>query len=79
MLHSTNLAFAKIPIGGHTVSACVAISAIVVSLSFLSRLFVESIVPFEVVIIGILSPILSNILYGMNKFIPVKDERTERE
>ena len=56
--------------------ACVAISAIVVLLSFLSRLFIESIVPFEVVITGILGPILMDILYGMIKFIPVKDERT---
>ena len=76
MLHATNLAFAKIPVGGHTVCACVAISAIVVLLSFLSRLFVESIVPFEVVIMGIPGPILMDILYGMIKFIPVKDERT---
>ena len=56
--------------------ACVAGSAIMVLLSFLSRLFVQSIVPFEVVIMGILAPILMDILYGMIKFIPVKDQRT---
>ena len=76
LLHATNLAFAKIPVGGHTVCACVAASAIVVLFSFLSRLFVESIVPFEVVITGILALIFMDILYGMIKFIPVKDERT---
>ena len=32
--------------------------------------------PFEVFFIGFVGIIFSDILYGMIKFIPVKDERT---
>ena len=76
LLHATNLAFAKIPVGGHTVCACVAASVIAVCVSISLRSIIETIVPFEVVFVGILALILADILYGMIKFIPVKDERT---
>ena len=76
ILHAVNLAFAKIPVGGHTVSACVAASVITVCVSISLRSIIETIIPFEVVFVGILSLILMDILCGMIKFIPVKDERT---
>eukprot|EP00938_MAST-03A_sp_MAST-3A-sp1_P000488 g488.t1 len=76
LLHGLNLAFAKIPIGGHTVCACVASSVIAVCGSVSLRSIIETIIPFEVVFVGILTLILGDILYGMIKFIPVKDERT---
>ena len=76
LLHALNLAFAKIPIGGHTACACVATSAVVVCISISLRSFFETILPFEVLFLGILGLILCDILYGMIKFIPVKDERT---
>ena len=71
-----NLAFAKIPIGGHTVCACVAGSVVAVLISILMRSSVNTIVPFEVLFVGTLGLILTDILYGMIKFIPVKDKRT---
>ena len=74
--HAANYAFAKIPIGVHTMLACIAMSAIVVFLSSLLRSFSGSIVPFEALIMGFPTLILGDILYGMIKFIPVKDERT---
>jgi hypothetical protein len=71
-----NLAFAKIPIGGHTVCACVAVSAVCVLISILMRSLVNTIVPFEALFIGILTFIATDILYGMIKFIPVKNKQT---
>ena len=71
-----NLAFAKVPIGGHTVCACVAGSAVCVLISILLRSSVNTIVPFEVLFVGTLGLILTDILYGMIKFIPVKNKRT---
>ena len=76
MLHGLNLAFAKIPVGGHTVCACVAASVTIVCVSVSLRSIIETIIPFEVLFVGILSFILMDILYGMTKFISVKDERT---
>ena len=76
LLHGLNLAFAKIPVGGHTVCACVAGSVVVVCASVSSRSIIETIIPFEVVFVSILGFTLMDILYGMIKFIPVKDERT---
>ena len=71
-----NLAFAKIPIGGHTVCACVAASAVNVSISILLRSSIDTIVPFESLFVGILSLIATDILYGMIKFIHVKNKQT---
>ena len=76
ILHAINLAFAKIPLGVHTIWACLATSAVLFVLSFLLRLGVSTILPFEVPIVGVLTMIVSDILYGMIKFIPVKDKRT---
>ena len=61
---------------GHTVCACVAASVVQVCVSVSLRSIIETIVPFEVLFVGILGLILSDILCGMVKFIPVKDERT---
>jgi hypothetical protein len=71
-----NLAFAKIPLGGHTACACVAASAVCVLISFLMRSSLATIVPFESLFVGILGLIGGDILYGMIKFIPVKDKQT---
>jgi hypothetical protein len=71
-----NLAFAKIPIGGHTVCAYVASSAVYVLILMLLRSSVNTIVPFEVLFAGILGLTAMDILYGMIKFIPVRDKRT---
>ena len=76
LLHALNLAFAKIPVGRHTACACVAASVVIVCVSVLLRSIIETIVPFEVVFVAFLGLILCDILYGMIKFIPVKDERT---
>ena len=76
VLHAMNLAFAKIPIGVHTVWACISGSLFPVLLSFLLRLGVSTILPFEVTIVGVLTMIVSDIVYGMIKFIPMKDKRT---
>ena len=75
-MHAINLAFAKIPIGFHTVNACIAGSATCVLVFFLFRSMTGTIVPFELVFLGILNNIICDILYGMIKFIPVKNERT---
>ena len=71
-----NLAFANVPIGGHTVCACVGVSAVCVLISILMRSLVNTIVPFEASFIGILSFIATDILYAMIKFIPVKNKQT---
>ena len=76
ILHAINLAFAKIPLGMHTIWACLATSAVLFVLSFLLRLGVSTILPFELTIVGVLTMIVSDILYGMIKFIPMKDKRT---
>ena len=76
VLHATNLAFAKIPVGGHTVCACVAASVVAACVSISLRSIFETIIPFEVMFLGIIGVILTDILFGMIKFIPVKDERT---
>ena len=49
---------------------------VAVCVSILLRSIFEEIVPFEVVFVFVLGLILMDILYGMIKFIPVKDERT---
>ena len=76
VLHAMNLAFAKIPIGVHTVWACLAVSLVPFLLSFLLRLGVSTILPFDAIIVGVLTVIGLDILYGMIKFIPVNDKRT---
>ena len=76
VLHAMNLAFAKIPIGVHTVWACLAVSFVAIMISILLRLGVSTILPFEAIIVGVLTMIVADILYGMIKFIPVNDKRT---
>ena len=76
LLHALNLAFAKIPIGGHTVCAWVLVSFVCVSLSLLLRAVFKTIVPFEAINVGILSFIFTDVLFGMVKFIPVKNKVT---
>ena len=76
LLHAINLAFAKIPIGSHTICACVALSVVCVSQSLLLRAAVTTIMPFEALFVAMLGVIVSHLLYAMIKFIPVKDKRT---
>ena len=76
VMHAMNLAFAKIPIGAHSMCACVATSAIGVLISILLRSSLKTIVPFEAMFISIIGQIAGDILFGMIKFIPVKDKRT---
>ena len=76
LLHATNLAFAKIPIGVHTVSACAAMSVFVWIMAASLRSFIGSIVPFESLFVAIVGLFLTDIFFGMIKFIPVKDKRT---
>ena len=76
LLHAMNNAFAKIPIGEHTVYAYVAGSVIAACVSISLRSIAETIVPFEAMFVAFLGTILGDILLGMIKFIPVKDERT---
>ena len=76
LLHTLNLTFAKIPVGVHTLWACLATSIVGFVNSFLLRLGFSIIFPFEGVIIGGLGVIVTEILYGTIKFIPVKDKRT---
>ena len=56
--------------------ACVAASVVSVLISILMRSTVNTIVPFEVLFVGIFTLIVGDILYGMIKFIPVKDKQT---
>ena len=76
LTHALNLAFAKIPIGRHTFYAIVAVSTVCVFISLTLRNVLGTIVPFEALCIGVLALLITDILYGMVKFIPVKDERT---
>mgnify|MGYP007000421803 CR=1 len=71
-----NFAFAKIPIGIHTMFAFIALSSLYILLSVLLRQIVETILPFEVVILAFVNVPVGDLLYGMIKFIPVKDDRT---
>jgi hypothetical protein len=73
-----NRAFAKIPIGVHTMLACPAFFLFYILLSILLRSVLDTIVPFEAVLLGTLGMPLMTVLYGMIKFIPVKNERTGR-
>ena len=50
-MHAMSLAFAKIPLGGHTACAYVATSGVNVSISILMRSSVNTIVPFEVLLL----------------------------
>ena len=74
-LHAVNLAFANIPLGGHTLSACVVTSAAIFFLSFSLRNLAGVLVPFESFFVGTLSFIFCDIVFGMVKFIPVKDKQ----
>ena len=76
LLHGINHAFAKIPVGVHTIFACVAASLLATCISVSLRNINGTILPFEAPVVGILSFLFTDILYGMIKFIPVKDERT---
>ena len=78
LLHAMNLAFANIPLGFHTFNACVAVSTVCMSLSMFLRSVVTTIVPFEAVFVAVLSIFATDIVYGMIKFIPVKDKRTKK-
>ena len=71
-----NLAFAKIPLGVHTIHACIGTPLVCVFISFLLRAIVGTIVPFELVFVAIGGFVLTDIVFGMIKFIPVKNERT---
>jgi len=78
LLHSMNLSFAKIPIGRHTVYACVALILVNVLISIVLRSSLTTIVPFEVLFLAILGFVVGEPLLGMLKFIPVKDKRTRQ-
>jgi len=58
------------------VCASVAGSVVSVLISILMRSSANTIVPFEAMFVAILSLIVMDILFGMIKFIPVKDKRT---
>lgn len=75
-MHALNHAFAKIPIGRHTLYACVAASLVLVLLSVFLRFFSRTIIPFEILCLGILGFIALDVLYGMIKIIPIRDKRT---
>ena len=76
LLHGLNLAFAKIKVGVHTLTACVLVSALAMLISFSLRSVFKTVVPFEALFVAVIAFILCDILFGMIKFIPVKDERT---
>ena len=76
LLHALNLAFAKIPIGVHTLCAFMACCGICVFISLAMRSIFTTIMPFEAICIAIVGIPTCDIVYGMIKFIPVKDDRT---
>lgn len=76
LLHATNMALAKIQIGLHTMSACIAMSALGVLISLSLRSMFETIAPFETLFVGLIAMLMSDVLYSMIKFIPVKNKRT---
>lgn len=76
LFHALNLAFAKIPIGRHTISACLIVSA-VASFSWITvRFMYGSILPFEALIVGSIAYPLHDILFIRMNIIPVKNEHT---
>ena len=54
LLHGLNHAFAKIPVGGHTLCACFATSFVAVCVSVSFRSIIETIILFEAVFVAIL-------------------------
>ena len=58
------------------VCSFVVASAVSVLISILLRSSLATIVPFEVLFIGIISTIAGDILFGMIQFIPVQNKRT---
>jgi len=76
-LHAFNFAFAKIPIGIHTVFALLmcglsnTLSSIVLRQTIGNTIF-----PFETVVSGVLGFIAHDILFVHLKVVPVKDKRT---
>jgi len=58
------------------VCACVAAAAVNVLTSFVLRTSLSTIVPFEALFSSILGLILMEVICGMIKFIPVKDQET---
>ena len=75
-VHGINLAFAKIPMGIHFVSAVVATAVLTISSSLVLRQLVGSIVPFELFAITFFGFSVGQVLYSKLKLIPVKDSRT---
>jgi len=74
-----NLTFAKIPLGVHSVLSIFAASTVCVLLSLILRnLSIGTIVPFELVFISVFGILMCHILFGVFKFIPVKDQQTGR-
>ena len=75
-MESLNHAFAKIPMGVHTLCGCVVGTLNAALISFIIRRVVSTIAPFESIFVGFLTVIFQNIFFSMVKFIPVKDKRT---
>jgi len=76
LIHVLNLAFANIPIGVHSLFAFAALSILCFLTSSALKATVTSILPLEASVAGFVNFIITDILFGMIKFIPVKDKRT---
>ena len=76
LLHIINAAFAKIPLGKHTILALVIVAILCFFVSVLLRQTFGTIVPLEQIIGSTLSFTFSEVCFAMFKFIPVHEKRT---
>jgi len=77
-MHALNYTFAKIPVGMHFILAISVISLMELMLSYTMRTFIGTIVPFEAAFVGLLGLFCADLVFGMIKVVPVKDNRTDQ-
>jgi len=71
LLHALNFVFAKVSVGTHSALAVLFVALVAIPLSCCLRIITGSIVAFEAVFVGAVGFLLTDILYGMLKVIPV--------
>ena len=76
LLHVTNLAFARVPLGVNTPLTILVVGVLCFLMSSFFRQIFSSIFPLEQVVVGLLSFILADVLFGMIKFVPVRNQVT---
>ena len=74
--HALNLAFAKIPPGMHTITACIINSGVGIFSWIFVRFLYGSIVPFEALVMACVAYPSHDILFYRMNIIPVKNKDT---